>query len=135
MKWAEKNMNSIGWTVDLLFWEVKGIAWERRYGAEIDVDDIWEANGTKGLEVKWGDDLSKSLFHMHNSTGQRGDKAWRVADDEIKEQLKLFLLRLAFAYSDDAAFHNFDHAWYVLGKEISLTLLACLRLLLIGKHS
>ena len=114
LKWIEKNSKSVGWIVELLFWEVKGIAWERRYGAEIDVDDIWIEDGTKDMAVKWDDDLCKALFELHNSTNQRGDKAWRVAGDDVKEQLKLFVLRLAFRYSNDAPFHNFDHACHVL---------------------
>jgi hypothetical protein len=114
MKWAEKNYKTVGWVVELLFWEVKSIAWERRSGAEVDVDDIWERNGIKGMEVKWDDELTSALFDLHNSTNQRGDKVWRVVGDDIKKQLNLFVLRLAFQYSDDAAFHNFDHTVQVL---------------------
>ena len=113
LKWIEKNYKSVGWFVELLYWEVKGIAWERRYGAEFDVDDVWVKNGTKGLGVKWSDDLTKALFELHNSTNQRGDKGWRVAGENVKRQLRLFVIRMAFEYSNDDPFHNFDHACQV----------------------
>lgn len=113
-KWAEKNFKSVGWVVDLLYWEVKGMAWERRRHAEIEVDDVWDdAGGLEDWEPDWNEDLQRFLFDLSNSTDQRGDKSWKVAPEIVRDQLTQFVLKLTLQY-EDAAFHNFDHLCQVL---------------------
>ncbi|CAB9526134.1 Receptor-type guanylate cyclase gcy [Seminavis robusta] len=115
VKWAQKNDSSIGWIVDLLFAEVKGIAWERKQLTEYDSDvDHWGKNSPEGRPVKWDYRLCNAIFELADSTGQRGTKSWTVAKDKVKDELKLFVLLLAFQYKEDAPFHNLEHACQAL---------------------
>ena len=128
LKWARKNYRSMAWTFELLCVPFKGISWERRRETDRSGSSLWNGVDFAGLDVHWDTCLHQALFNLSDSTGQRGSKAWEVTPENVKNQLKLFVFQLTFAYKDEAAFFNLEKFCQILMaadkmmKQYSLTL-------------